>query len=276
MLQNLAFEQSCSPRVEQQIRLDIGRTITDHQFFRDLSSSGQQSLYRVLRAYAVYNHKVAYCQGMSYVAGMFLCQGMNEEEAFWMMRQFMNDERYNLCGLYEDSFPLMQRYLDLLTVLLRTGYPKLYAHVCENHGVVPIMFAEKWLLTLFMYNWPYKIALRIWDILVVEGPSVFFGFALSVFDLSQQILLSMDTEQLLLYLTGNSADGGFKRCVPAAPSLLPTVLLLTIWLRSVISLRGIDTFVEAALRKRVKPDKLKSIEKRASSRLRAESIRAAR
>ena len=178
--QDLAFTQSCPAKVEQQIRLDIGRTITDHAYFRDLASAGQEALYRVLRAYAVHNRKVAYCQGMSYVAGMFLCQGVNEEQAFWMFRQFMHAEKYNLCGLYEDGFPLMQRYLDNLTELLQRDYSEVYKHVCEKHGVVPLMFAEKWLLTLFMYNWPYKIALRIWDVVVHEGPAAFFAFALSV------------------------------------------------------------------------------------------------
>ena len=62
--------------------------------------------------------------------------------------------------------------------------------------------AEKWLLTLFMYNWPYKVALRMWDVIIMEGPTAFFGFALSVFELSKSRLLQMDTEQLLLFLTG--------------------------------------------------------------------------
>jgi hypothetical protein len=234
-------------QVEQQIRLDIGRTITDHAFFRDLAATGQQSLYRVLRAYAVFNHKVGYCQGMSYVAGMFLCQGVNEEEAFWMLRQFMNSERYNLCGLYEDGFPLMQRYPENLTELLRQQFPACYAHCCERCGVAPVMFAEKWLLTLFMYNWPYKIALRIWDVIMYEGPTSFFCFALTVFDVAQAVLLRMDTEQLLLFLTGNSADGGFKR---------------------IISQAGIDAFIELALKNEVKPETLRAIEKRSSQRLR--------
>ena len=167
--QTLAFSEPCPEKVEQQIRLDIGRTITDHSYFRDMAAAGQESLYRVLRAYAVYNHKVAYCQGMSYVAGaaelpracscvaafgltmlcvtapqlrrgagMFMCQGVNEEQAFWMLRQFMNSEKYNLCGLYEDGFPLMQRYLENLSELLQNDYSAVYQHVCVKHGVMPV------------------------------------------------------------------------------------------------------------------------------------------
>ena len=152
---DLAVVQPCPESYENQIKLDISRTITDHRFFRETTGGkkeGQQVLYRVLRAYAVYNHKVAYCQGMSYIAGMFLCQGVDEEEGFWMMRQFMNGTKYNLCGLFEDGFPLMNQYLDTLSVLLFEKYPAEAHHIINRENVVPIMFAEKWMLTLFMYT----------------------------------------------------------------------------------------------------------------------------
>ena len=235
--------QPCPESYENQIQLDIGRTITDHRVFRDPSGEGQRKLFRVLRAYAVYNHKVAYCQGMSYVAGMFLCQqGVTEEQAFWMLRQFMNDAKYNLCGLFEDGFPLLNAYLDTLTELLSADrrFAVAHAHITKE-GVVPMMFAEKWLLTLFMYNWPYKIAVRMWDVIVSEGPTAFFGFALSVFQMTGQELLTMDTEQLLLFLTANAADGGFTR---------------------VITARGADRFMKLALGLEVKQATLDAIEDR--------------
>eukprot|EP01046_Picozoa_sp_COSAG06_P063477 COSAG06_NODE_14762_length_1128_cov_0.889213_1_plen_101_part_10 len=101
-----------------------------------------------------------------------------------------------------------------------------------------MMFAEKWLLTLFMYNWPYKIAVRMWDVIVSEGPTAFFGFALSVFQMTGQELLTMDTEQLLLFLTANAADGGFTR---------------------VITARGADRFMKLALGLEVKQATLDAI-----------------
>ena len=97
-------------------------------------------------------------------------------------------------------------------------FGKRWPHVCSRPGVLlahPLQLrkhswtdggraftAEKWLLTLFMYNWPYKVALRMWDVVIMEGPTAFFGFALSVFELSKTKLSQMDTEQLLLFLTG--------------------------------------------------------------------------
>jgi hypothetical protein len=48
------------------------------------TQGGQAALRRVLRAYSYYDPEVGYCQGMNFIAGMFLTQ-MNEEEAFWLL-----------------------------------------------------------------------------------------------------------------------------------------------------------------------------------------------
>jgi Rab-GTPase-TBC domain len=45
---------------------------------------GQTALRRVLRAYSYYDPEVGYCQGMNFIAGMFLTL-MSEEEAFWLL-----------------------------------------------------------------------------------------------------------------------------------------------------------------------------------------------
>jgi hypothetical protein len=45
---------------------------------------GQAALRRVLRAYSYHDPDVGYCQGMNFIAGMFLTL-MSEEEAFWLL-----------------------------------------------------------------------------------------------------------------------------------------------------------------------------------------------
>jgi len=47
-------------------------------------TSGQASLRRVLKAYSLYDMDIGYCQGMNFIAGMFLTV-MSEEDAFWML-----------------------------------------------------------------------------------------------------------------------------------------------------------------------------------------------
>ena len=49
-----------------------------------VTPNGQAALRRVLRAYSYYDREVSYCQGMNFIAGMFLTV-MSEEEAFWLL-----------------------------------------------------------------------------------------------------------------------------------------------------------------------------------------------
>eukprot|EP01052_Picozoa_sp_SAG31_P004493 SAG31_NODE_186_length_20918_cov_26.890917_21_plen_143_part_00 len=111
------------------------------------------------------------------------------------------------------------------------------------------MYAEKWLLTMFMYNWPYKVAVRVWDVVMSEGPILMFSFMLGVIETAKEQLSIMDAEQLLLFLTGSpqAPSGGFK---------------------AVIASTGVSAFIELALRLEVRPETLKSIDERASRSLR--------
>ena len=52
-------------RVMGEIDRDITRTFPRMQLFRQRGGLGQASLLRVLRAYALFNPQVGYCQGMS-------------------------------------------------------------------------------------------------------------------------------------------------------------------------------------------------------------------
>jgi len=48
------------------------------------SPNGQAALRRVLRAYSYYDREVSYCQGMNFIAAMFLTV-VSEEESFWLL-----------------------------------------------------------------------------------------------------------------------------------------------------------------------------------------------
>ena len=58
--------------VVETIERDISRTFPRHAMFAQEGGIGQSALMRVLRAYAAYDQKVGYCQGMGFIAAMFL------------------------------------------------------------------------------------------------------------------------------------------------------------------------------------------------------------
>ena len=52
---------------DQAIQRDIGRTFPAHQYFKESGEAGQEALYRVCKAYSLYDSEVGYCQGQSFL-----------------------------------------------------------------------------------------------------------------------------------------------------------------------------------------------------------------
>ena len=86
-----AFENhsaSISQFVADEIERDLDRTFPRHELFVTRGGRGQESLRRVLQSYAVLDPETGYCQGMGFVAAMFLMY-MAEEDAFYSLLSAM-------------------------------------------------------------------------------------------------------------------------------------------------------------------------------------------
>ena len=62
--------QDCS--WETVIQKDINRTFTGHEYFREAGGVGQDALFKMSKAYAVYDAEVGYCQGLSFLEAALL------------------------------------------------------------------------------------------------------------------------------------------------------------------------------------------------------------
>ena len=65
------FGQQDSPS-ENVINWDIKRTYVGHDYFQD--GLGKDALYKISKAYSVYDEEVGYCQGFSFMAAVLLLQ----------------------------------------------------------------------------------------------------------------------------------------------------------------------------------------------------------
>ncbi|CAF5105997.1 unnamed protein product, partial [Rotaria sp. Silwood1] len=81
--------QDSDPRVLDDIKKDLARSFPDHEMFRG-DALGQHSLYDVLRAYAVHDPDVGYCQAQAPIAAILLMH-LPPEQAFWVFVQ-INEE----------------------------------------------------------------------------------------------------------------------------------------------------------------------------------------
>ncbi|KAJ3003106.1 hypothetical protein HKX48_001950, partial [Thoreauomyces humboldtii] len=177
--------QSQESLFERIIRRDIPRTYPKIDMFMEEGGEGQEKLYRVLKAYSVYDAEVGYCQGLSFVVGPLLMQDMSETQAFALLVRLLEDtppppkagspgphpplRSYGLRSLFEPTMTGLHRMLHQHTELVRSHLPRLHHHL-QSRGITATMYASQWFLTLFTYNvFPLPTVFRIWDVVIEEG-----------------------------------------------------------------------------------------------------------
>jgi hypothetical protein len=165
-------ESSC----ENVIQRDIARTFPAHDFFKEAGGLGQDSLYRVSKAYAVYDSEVGYCQGLSFLAATLLLH-MPEEQAFCVLVKLMYN--YRLRDLYKDGFDNLYLRLHQLNCLMEEHLSQLWQHF-KDHHVETHMFASQWFLTLFTARFPLYFVFQIIDVFLLQGFDTLFQVALAL------------------------------------------------------------------------------------------------
>ncbi|CAH8598598.1 unnamed protein product [Schistosoma turkestanicum] len=182
--------------VEKAIRRDIARTFPKHDLFKDENGCGQESLFRVIKAYSIHDPEVGYCQGSAFIVGLLLMQ-MPEQNAFAVLVQLMND--YRLREMYKPSMLELGISMYQLEQLLADNLPDLYTHF-RTQSFAPSLYASAWFLTLFSTVLPIPCATRVMDFYIAEGLQFIFKLALSILKFSADNLLRRDMESMVAYL----------------------------------------------------------------------------
>lgn len=177
------------------ITRDINRTFPAHDYFKDTGGDGQDSLYKICKAYSVYDQEIGYCQGQSFLAAVLLLH-MPEEQAFSVLVKIMFD--YGLRDLFKQNFEDLHCKFFQLERLMQEYIPDLYNHFL-NVGLEAHMYASQWFLTLFTAKFPLYMVFHIIDLLLCEGISVIFNVALALLKTSKDDLLQTDFEGALKF-----------------------------------------------------------------------------
>ncbi|XP_058055814.1 USP6 N-terminal-like protein [Anopheles bellator] len=194
----LQLARQCSPDIRQ-IDFDVNRQFRNHIFYRERYSVKQQSLFRVLAAYSMYNTEVGYCQGMSTVAAVLLMY-FDEEDAFWALDILLTNARYAMHGLYIVGFPKLMRFLAHHDRILTKCLPKLKKHL-DKHEVHSVLYSLKWFFVIFVERIPFSLCLRVWDIYMMFGERVLTGMAYTILKMHQTKIRRMkDMDQITDFL----------------------------------------------------------------------------
>ncbi|KAG0344275.1 hypothetical protein BG004_004606 [Podila humilis] len=168
------------------IERDVHRCYPDHIHFRDgMGGTGQQDLHAILRAYAQYNPRVGYCQGMGRLVGMMLMH-MPVEDAFWLLVATLD-------GYMQEYYTPTLRQLridaQVFDQILRAQDPKLAEYLHQKNEVMPLMYMTPWFLTLFTMSLPWASVLQVWDIFYFDGVKSLFRVGLAILQLCRDHLL---------------------------------------------------------------------------------------
>uniref|UniRef100_A0A8C1B7J6 Rab GTPase-activating protein 1-like n=2 Tax=Cyprinus carpio TaxID=7962 RepID=A0A8C1B7J6_CYPCA len=180
---------------EAVITRDIHRTFPAHQYFKDSGGDGQDSLYKICKAYSVYDEEIGYCQGQSFLAAVLLLH-MPEEQAFCVLVKIMY--KYGLRDLYKNNFEDLHCKFYQLERLLQEQLPDLWSHF-QDLNLEAHMYASQWFLTLFTAKFPLCMVFHITDLLLCEGLNIIFNVALALLKTSKEDLLQADFEGALKF-----------------------------------------------------------------------------
>ncbi|KAM7388049.1 hypothetical protein PAMP_024250 [Pampus punctatissimus] len=177
------------------ITRDIHRTFPAHDYFKDSDGDGQDSLYKICKAYSVYDEEIGYCQGQSFLAAVLLLH-MPEEQAFSVLVKIMFE--YGLRALYKNNFEDLHCKFYQLERLMQEQLPDLWSHFQELN-LEAHMYASQWFLTLFTAKFPLCMVFHITDLLLCEGLNIIFNVALALLKTSKEDLLQADFEGALKF-----------------------------------------------------------------------------
>uniref|UniRef100_A0A1A9Z3C5 Rab-GAP TBC domain-containing protein n=1 Tax=Glossina pallidipes TaxID=7398 RepID=A0A1A9Z3C5_GLOPL len=182
-------------KCETVIQRDIHRTFPAHKCFKESGGSGQDSLFKVSKAYAVYDKEVGYCQGLSFIAASLLLH-MPEEDAFCVLVSLMYD--YGLRDLYKQGFEVLYLRLYQLERLIKDHLPKLHEHFVAC-GIETHMYASQWFLTLFTARFPLCFVFHVLDVFLLDGLPLLFQVAITLLSICENDLRQLDFEGILKY-----------------------------------------------------------------------------
>ncbi|KAI5626518.1 rab GTPase-activating protein 1-like, partial [Silurus asotus] len=177
------------------ITRDIHRTFPAHDYFKDSDGDGQDSLYKICKAYSVYDEEIGYCQGQSFLAAVLLLH-MPEEQAFCVLVKIMYE--YKLRDLYRNNFEDLHCKFYQLERLIQEQLPDLWSHF-QDLNLEAHMYASQWFLTLFTAKFPLCMVFHITDLLLCEGLNIIFNVALALLKTSKEDLLQADFEGALKF-----------------------------------------------------------------------------
>ena len=131
---------------------------------------------------------------------------LESERAFVLFAQLLEDEQYRLSELFHPSFAFYRQVLSDIDREIARREPVLFAHL-EACGLTAVVYAAKWILTLFTFycDQDFASVTNVWLRFLSDGWDAVLRIAVAVVCCVKEHLLNADAEGCMLVLSGTTA-----------------------------------------------------------------------
>lgn len=209
---------------------DINRTYPQNEVFSEIGGVGQESLRRVLLAFANHNKEIRYTQGMNYIVGLFLLY-MSEKEAFWALCQLMENSPFFMTKWFNQDLTMVHTS-DYQMEKLMEKYTPVVGQYLKEINIQPVMYMTEWFMCVFSRTFPYDIVVRVWDIFLAEGWRIVYQVALALMKLNEKAIVGQEYEDVFELIRNFNGE-----TLPPAEELIQEALMFPITDEELESLR---------------------------------------
>lgn len=181
-------------RSDAEIRRDINRTFPEALEPRDT-----QALFHILRAVSNKLDDVGYCQGMNFLAGVFVRvfgSALENDEAICYQCMLSVFLRYGMNQFFGDRFPKLRLAALQFDCLVEVFLPDL-SDAFEAFNLSAEFYATQWFLSLFSYSLPFPYVMRIWDQFLCRGMKLIHRVGLALLKAARPMLLGQGFDETI-------------------------------------------------------------------------------
>jgi hypothetical protein len=141
------------------------------------------------------SHERGYCQGVNFLAAVFLLYEADEKDAFTLL-SFLLKQRY-IEIFYNSKCSSLLEYMNFFEKRLRVHNKLVYKHF-KAVDFSPICYAVEWFTTCFIVTCPGELSSCVLDLILIGFDDIMIRVGLAMLDHLQDTLLGLDLENLQL------------------------------------------------------------------------------
>ena len=190
---------------ENEIIKDLNRTFPEIPEFQN-GKEKYNKLYHILYAYANYNEKINYAQGLNFLAGYSIYLFDKEEECFIFVDGLI--QKFKL----EDFLGVnnnLKFKIEIIDSHLKLNCQKVYNYLKEIH-LSHEFFTINWVITLFANSMDQNELFFLWDCLIIFGWKFFYYFIVSILKKYENKILDTDVSQMSFLMKNLFRSQRFK------------------------------------------------------------------